>query len=193
MPQQKKTSKIQKPFVFSVKNVPLRFKIFIMGLKDILVISGHGGLFKFISQGHNCVIVENLCDQKRMKIPATAKISMLEEIAVFTQDNDTSLREVFKKIQTKENGGMTIPHKSPDADLKKYFVEILPDYDQNRVYISDIRKVLLWYNLLHDLGFSDFEAPEEEKKEGEAEETVEAKETAETEKADEIVETSVDQ
>ena len=155
-------------------------KIYIMGLKDILVISGHSGLFKFISQGRNCVIVENLGDQKRTTIPTTAKISMLEEIAVFTQNDDISLREVFKKIQTKENGGATIPHKSPDAKLKNYFLEVLPEYDQDRVYVSDIRKVLLWYNLLHEFGISDFEAPEEEKKEGETGEAGETGELVET-------------
>ena len=145
-----------------------------MELKDILVISGHGGLFKFISQGRNCIIVESLSDQKRTTIPTTAKISMLEEIAVFTQNDNISLREVFRKIQTKENGGVTIPHKSPDAELKKYFEEVLPEYDQDRVYLSDIRKVLMWYNLLYEFGFTDFEDPEEEKKdqeEGESEET----------------------
>ena len=161
-----------------------------MGLKDILVISGHGGLFKFISQGRNCVIVENLGDQKRTTIPTTAKISMLEEIAVFTQNDDISLREVFKKIQTKENGGTAIPHKSPDAELKKYFVEVLPEYDQDRVYVSDIRKVLMWYNLLHELGFTDFEAPEEEKKEQEEVETGEIGETGEPSAVAEIAKES---
>ena len=159
-----------------------------MGLKDILVISGHGGLFKFISQGRNCVIVENLGDQKRTTIPTTAKISMLEEIAVFTINDDISLREVFKKIQTKENGGAAIPHKSPDAELKKYFVEVLPEYDQDRVYVSDIRKVLMWYNLLHELGFTDFEAPEEEKKEGETGEIEETGEVGETGKTGAVAE-----
>jgi len=164
-----------------------------MGLKDILVISGHGGLFKYISQGRNSVIVENLSDQKRSTIPATAKISMLEEIAVFTQNDDISLREVFKKIQVKENGGAAIPHKSPDAELKKYFVEVLPEYDQNRVYVSDIRKVLLWYNLLHELGFTDFEAPEEEKKEEENHEmgeNVESDEVDQSAESDENAKTS---
>ena len=148
-----------------------------MGLKDILVISGHGGLFKYISQGRNCFIVESLSDQKRTTIPSTAKISMLEEIAVFTQSGDISLREVFKKIQVREDGRVAIPHKSPDAELKNYFAEVLPEYDQDRVYLSDIRKVVMWYNLLHELGITDFEAPEEEGKEGE---TGEAGETGET-------------
>ena len=144
-----------------------------MALKDILVISGQSGLFKFISQGRNSVIVEGLSDHKRTTIPATAKISMLEDISVFTQNDDIPLREVFKKIQTKEIGGVAIPHKSSDAELKKYFLEVLPDYDQDRVYLSDIRKVLMWYNLLHELEITDFETPEE------VGETVEVPETEE--------------
>ena len=140
-----------------------------MALKDILVISGQGGLFKYISQGRNNVIVENLSDQKRTTIPATAKISMLDDISVFTENDDVPLREVLKKIQIKENGGIAIPHKSPDAELKKYFVDILPEYDKERVYLSDIRKIIMWYNLLHDLGITDFEAPKDGDEEKESE------------------------
>ena len=155
-----------------------------MALKDILVITGQGGLFKYISQGRNSVIVENSSDLKRTTIPATTKISMLEDIAIFTEDNDIPLREVFRKIQEKENGGAAIPHKSPDAELKKYFLEVLPDYDKDRVYLSDIRKVVMWYNLLLELGIADFEDPEktkEDEKEDESSETkpVEVPETSE--------------
>ncbi len=141
-----------------------------MALKDILVISGQGGLFKYVSQGRNNVIVENLVDHKRTTIPATAKISMLEDIAIFTENDDVPLREVFKKIQAKENSGPAIPHKSADAELKKYFAEVLPEYDKERVYLSDIRKVVMWYNLLHELGINDFDAPEENSEEKESEE-----------------------
>ena len=153
-----------------------------MALKDILVISGQSGLFKYVSQGRNSVIVENLFDHKRNTISATAKISMLEDIAIFTEDKDVPLRKVLKKIKEKENGGEAISHKSPDAELRKYFAEVLPEYDKNRVYLSDIRKVVQWYNLLLELGFSDFEDPEETKKEEETSEEgeiVENKETSE--------------
>ena len=144
-----------------------------MALKDILVISGQSGLFKYISQGRNNVIIENLIDHKRTTIPASAKISMLDDIAVFTQNEDVSLCEVFKKIQEKENGGVAISHKSPDAELKKYFIEVLPDYDKDRVYLSDIRKVVMWYNLLHELGVTDFEIPGDKKDESTEEVTEE--------------------
>ena len=144
-----------------------------MALKDILVISGHSGLFKYISQGRNNVIVESLTDHKRMTIATSAKISMLDDIAIFTDNEDMVLCEVFKKIREKENGGVDIPHKSPDAELKKYFAEILPDYDKNRVYLSDIRKVVMWYNMLHELGITDFDIPEKEASEEASEETSE--------------------
>ncbi len=141
-----------------------------MALKDILVISGQSGLFKYISQGRNNIIVESLVDKKRSNIPSTAKISMLDDIAIFSENEDIPLREVFKKIQVKEDGNPTISHKSSDQELKKYFGEVLPEYDKERVYLSDIRKVLMWYNLLHDLGLTDFEAPQEEQTEEKVEE-----------------------
>jgi hypothetical protein len=130
-----------------------------MNFKDILVISGQGGLYKYISQNRNTVIVENLTDCKRSSISSTAKISMLEDIAVFTENADMPLREVLRKIQAKENGGTTVPHKSPDQVIKDYFSGVLPEYDRQRVYLSDIRKILMWYNLLHDIGINDFEEP----------------------------------
>jgi hypothetical protein len=145
-----------------------------MSLKDILVISGQSGLFKYVSKGRTTVIIENLADQKRSNVVATAKISMLEDIAIFTSKEDVPLREVFKKIQEKENGGAAIPHKSPDAELRKYFEAILPDYDKDKVYLSDIRKVLMWYNALLNLNIIDFE-PEPEKEQV-AEEKPEVKE-----------------
>ena len=159
-----------------------------MVLKDILVITGQGGLFKYISQGRNSVIVESLSDQKRTTIPATTKISMLEDIAIFTETDDVPLREVFRKIQEKESGGAAILHKSPDAELKKYFADVLPEYDKDRVYVSDIRKVVMWYNLLLELGITDFEAPEdakENKEEGEVSES-ETETPEETSEAPEI-------
>ena len=138
-----------------------------MALKDILVISGQGGLFKFISQSRNNVIVESLMDHKRSSISSKTQISMLDDIAIFTEDKDIPLCEVLKKIQEKENGGVAIPHKSSDEELKNYFTEILPDYDKFRVYVSDIRKVVMWYNLLLEQGITDFEIPEKENEEAE--------------------------
>ncbi|MDR0815253.1 MAG: DUF5606 domain-containing protein [Bacteroidales bacterium] len=144
-----------------------------MSLKDILVISGQIGLFRYISKGRTTVIVEHLPDNKRTTVSVTAKISMLEDIAIFTETGDVPLREIFKKIQEKENGGAAISRKSPDAELRKYFEAILPDYDRERVYLSDIRKVLTWYNALLELGFTDFELEKEAEKD-EKSDTIEA-------------------
>ncbi|HYX09558.1 MAG TPA: DUF5606 domain-containing protein [Bacteroidales bacterium] len=119
-----------------------------MKLKDILSISGHGGLFKFVSQGRNGIIVEGIEDKKRIHAHASAKISALEDIAIYTDDEEVALGEVFNRIYEKENGQPTISHKSSNEELKKYFAEILPQYDEERVYVSDMKKVFNWYNIL---------------------------------------------
>ena len=122
-----------------------------MNLKDILSISGEGTLFKFIAQGKNAVIIENLENGRRISAGGTAKVSALDEIAIFTTGEDMPLGKVMDLIWEKENGGEALSHKSPDDDLKKYFSEVLPDFDAARVYTSDIRKVVHWYNILHKL------------------------------------------
>jgi len=138
-----------------------------MELKETLAISGHGGLFKFVSQGRNGIVVESFSDKKRSFVPATTKVSSLDEIAVYTSDKEIPLKDVFKKIFEKESGGKAIDAKtaSPD-DLKLYIEKILPDYDRERVYVSDIKKMISWYNILHEqnlLKFEEEEKPAEEK------------------------------
>ena len=120
-----------------------------MVLKDILAISGEPGLFKFIAQGKNAIIVEHLETGKRSSAFSSAKVSSLEDISVFTENEDLSLGKVFDKIFEKESGGPAIDSKSEAEKLKKYFEEIVPDYSKERVYLSDIKKIILWYNLLH--------------------------------------------
>jgi Domain of unknown function (DUF5606) len=122
-----------------------------MNLKDILAISGEGTLFKFIAQGKNAVIVENLETGRRLSAGATAKVSALDEISIFTTGEDMPLGKVMDLIWEKENGGETISHKLPDAELKQYFAGVMPEYDRERVYTSDIKKVLHWYSILHKL------------------------------------------
>jgi hypothetical protein len=134
-----------------------------MALKDILAISGKGGLFKFVSQGRNGIIVESLHDKKRTNVPATAKISALEDIAIYTETEEVPLKDVFKKIREKENGGKSLSKKSSAEELKNYLEAILPDYDRDRVYVSDIKKIVHWYNLLNELEMLDI--LEEEDKE----------------------------
>jgi hypothetical protein len=120
-----------------------------MVLKDILAISGEPGLFKFIAQGKNAIIVEHLETGKRSSAFSSAKVSSLEDISVFTENEDLPLGKVFDKIFEKESGGSAIDSKADTDKLKKYFEEVIPDYSKEKVYVSDIRKIFLWYNLLH--------------------------------------------
>jgi len=132
-----------------------------MDLKDIMAISGSNGLFRFISKARNGIVVENLIDKKRTHSPASAKISALEDIAIYTNDKEVPLKEILQIIFKKENGGQTIDPKSDNERLKKYFEEILPEYDKDRVYVSDIKKVYIWYNLLNSLNLINLEIEEE--------------------------------
>lgn len=152
-----------------------------MNLKDILAISGEGTLFKFIAQGKNAVIVENLETGRRLSAGATAKVSALEEIAIFTTGEDLPLGKVMDSIWERENGGETISHKLPDAELKKYFADTLPEYDRARVYTSDIKKVLHWYNILHKLNLLVKEEEPKAEAEAEVKAEVEAKAKAKVE------------
>ncbi|MCW0484266.1 DUF5606 domain-containing protein [Gaoshiqia sediminis] len=135
-------------------------------LKGILAISGQPGLFKLVAEAKNSIIVESLLTGKRMPAYATSKVSSLEDIAIFTQTGEVALKEVFKKMMEKENGH-EIAKKDSGNELKAYFQEILPEYDQDRVYTSDMKKVIQWYNLLqkHNLLIVEEEPVEEEKTE----------------------------
>lgn len=134
-------------------------------LKGILAISGQPGLFKMLSEGKNGVIVESLLTGIKQTAFASAKMSTLEDIAIYTTKEDFPLKEVFKKIYNQENGGPAIQSGARPDELKKYFEKILPDYDRERVYVSDIKKVISWYNLLQDKGLLTMEenGQEEEK------------------------------
>lgn len=114
-----------------------------------MVIPGQPGLFRFIAQGKNAIIVEHLETKKRSSVFSSARASSLEEISVFTESEDLALGKVFDRIHEKENGGPAIDPKSDPGKLKLWFGEILPDYDRERVYISDIKKIIQWYNMLH--------------------------------------------
>lgn len=121
-----------------------------MNLKDILFITGKPGLFKTVAQAKNGIIVESISDGKRFQVFANDKISSLEEISIFTNADDLPLKEVIKRIYDKENGAIAGDPKSDDKEVRAYFASVIPEYDQERVYVSHIRKILAWYNLLHD-------------------------------------------
>ena len=131
-----------------------------MILKDILAISGEPGLFKFIAQGKNAIIVEHLETKKRSSAYGSAKVSSLEDIAIFTDKEDMPLGKVFDLIHEKENGGPAIDSKVDAGKLKTWFEGILPEYSKDKVYTSDIKKVAQWYNILHNLNLLIKEEPE---------------------------------
>lgn len=133
-----------------------------MELKEILAISGQPGLYKYVAQSARGVIVESLLDGKRMNAASNAKVSTLTEISIFTEGEDISLAEVLTKIYTHTSGKPAISHKEDPAKVQAYFAEVLPEYDRERVHISDMKKTFSWFNMLLAAGFTEFKRPEEE-------------------------------
>lgn len=125
-------------------------------LKGILSVSGQSGLFKLVAESKNNIIIESLETFKRMPVYSTSKVSALEDIAIYTVEGDVPLKEIFKAISEKENGGPAISARASSNELKVYFEQVVPQYDKDRVYISDIKKVLLWYNTLQGKDLLDF-------------------------------------
>lgn len=141
-----------------------------MELREILAISGQPGLYKFIAQSKNGIIVESLSDGKRFNAPASSKVSSMGEIAIFTDTDEKPLAEVFESLYANAGGKETISHKSSNEQLKAKFAEILPDYDRDRVHVSDMKKVFSWYNILVAAGMTKFvdDKADEENAEGES-------------------------
>ena len=133
-----------------------------MELKEILAISGQPGLYKYVAQSTNGVIVESLLDGKRMNASASSKVSALTEISIFTEGDDLPLADVFTNIYNHTGGKEAISHKEAPEKLKAAFAEVLPDYDRDRVHVSDMKKVVMWYNILLGAGFTEFKLPETE-------------------------------
>ena len=125
-----------------------------MSLDKILSVSGKPGLYQVKAQTRTGFVAESLLDGQRISVGIQNNVSILSEIAIYTLTEELPLREVFKKIKEKENGKPTsINHKDGKDVLEEYFFNVLPDYDEDRVYPSDIKKVVQWYNLLqkHDM------------------------------------------
>ena len=132
-------------------------------LRDILSITGKPGLYKLVSRGNNMLIVESLLDGKRMPTYARDKIVSLGEISMYTMGEDIALSEVLTKLGEKE--GLKVaaldPKNADNDELRAFFGEVLPDFDRDRVYPSDIRKLIQWYNILINAGITDFTIDEE--------------------------------
>ena len=145
-------------------NFAADFENYTYMLKNILSITGKPGLYKLVSQGNNMLIVESLVDGKRMPTYARDKIVSLGEISMYTMGEDIALSEVLTKLGEKE-GLKAVgfdPKKADNDQLREFFGEVLPDYDRDRVYPSDIRKLVQWYNILVGAGITDFTAEEGE-------------------------------
>ncbi|MBP5526475.1 MAG: DUF5606 domain-containing protein [Paludibacteraceae bacterium] len=126
-------------------------------LRRILSIAGRPGLFKLASQGKNMLIVEELASGKKTPAYATEKIISLNDIAIYTDEGEVSLASVFDSIKKKENGAATSVKPSNDAEqMRAYFGEVLPNFDRSRVHVSDIKKIMVWYNLLVGANMTDF-------------------------------------
>ena len=128
-------------------------------LKEILSVSGKSGLFKLISQGKNMFVAESLIDKKRIPVYARDKVVSLGDIAIYTEEEDVPLEIVLANIKEKENGTkIEIKSNIQPNELRAYFKEVLPGFDEDRVYPSDIKKVMTWYNILINAGICDFNA-----------------------------------
>lgn len=131
-------------------------------LKKIVSISGKPGLYKVISQGKNMLIVESLVDKKRMPAHSKDKVVSLADVSMFTENGDKPLSEILESLKTKENGAIaSIDAKADAQSLRTYFGEIVPDFDRDRVYPTDIKKLIQWYNLLIETENTDFASKEE--------------------------------
>jgi hypothetical protein len=142
-----------------------------MDLNKILSIAGKPGLYRLVAQSKNGLIIESLLDGKRMNAFMNEKISSLEEISLFSHSEDVALKDVLRNMFNLTNGQKAIDNKADDVKIKEFFGQIVPDYDKERVYVSHMRKVIGWYNLLLEKGMLDF--TEEEVTESKPEETAE--------------------
>ena len=123
-----------------------------MNLEKILAISGKPGLYVLQVQTRTGFVAESLADGKKITVNLKSNVSLLSEISIYTYEGEKPLSEIMQKIADKENKGQAISHKEDNTTLIAYFKEILPDYDDERVYPSDIKKVLNWYNILQVKG-----------------------------------------
>lgn len=153
-----------------------------MDLTKIISISGKPGLYKLVAQAKGGFIVEDLEKGKKTTISAHNNVSLLENVAIYGVSEEFPLKEVFKRIYKKENGGPAINHKESGANLRKYIEEVLPEYDESRVYDSDLKKLFQWYNILQAKGLvtpaAEEEAPAAEEEVAKEEKPKKAKKAA---------------
>lgn len=132
-----------------------------MEFKDILAISGMPGLYKYVAQSTRGIIVESLSDGKRLNASGSARVSALSDISMFTEGEDIPLAEVFTRMYAHTGGKEGLSHKETPERIKAYFAEIVPDYDRDRVHVSDMKKALSWFNILVGAGFTEFKVTDD--------------------------------
>jgi len=154
-----------------------------MNVSGIISIAGMSGLYKVIAQSKNGLIVESLVEKKRIPAHSTDRVSALEDVSVYSTGDDVPLKEVFQKIYDTEKGGQAINHKSSDAELRAYFKKAFAEYDEERVYTSDIKKILMWYNILQKEGLLDKKEEEAASEDAKVKAPVETKIPAKVTKA----------
>lgn len=136
-----------------------------MDFSKLIVVSGKTGVFRVISQGRSGLIVESLVDGKKIPIPFSYRSTSLKDIVVFTETEEVPLLKVFNKIKEHTQAQQAISHKEPDQVIRAFFEEVLPEYDRTRVHLSDMRKIIQWYNILQQNGIMDFEEEQKNEKE----------------------------
>lgn len=150
-------------------------------LKNILAITGKPGLYRLVSRGTNMLIVESLLDGKRMPTYARDKIVSLADVSMYTTGEDIALREVLEKLRDHENAAPCSldAKKASNDELREFFAQILPEFDRDRVYPTDIKKLILWYNVLVAAGITDFSDKEEQESDAEDKKVVAEEKKAE--------------
>ena len=146
-----------------------------MSLEKVIAISGKPGLFEIISRTKSGLIVESMSDGKRFPVNSVHNVSTLNDIAIYTYEEEVPLKQVFTNIHEREDGKASIDPKSDKQTLMSFFAEVLPGFDEERVYPSNIKKVVSWYNTLVESDF-DFETLKEEQDEKENEESASSQE-----------------
>jgi hypothetical protein len=137
----------------------------LMSLEKVISVAGKPGLFEILTQTRTGVLAQSLIDGKKITVSARENVSLLSEIAVYTLTQEMPLGSVFQKIFDQLAGEKALSHKSSKDELEAFFFEVLPDYDEDRVYASDIKKVVQWYNLLLEKGLTDFTVAEPKQEE----------------------------
>ena len=145
-----------------------------MSLKGVISIAGMPGLYKVLAQTKAGFIVESIADKNRMPVSSTQKISMLDDISIFTTSDDLPLKDVLLKLKEFSESNEVIDPKSDPAKLREFFKQIIPDFDVERVYPSDIKKLIQWFHLVKD-----FVAIEDEPEEKDAESSQESESASE--------------